>query len=153
MPGYAGGTKENPTYEEVSAGVTGHAEVIKIEYDQSQIAYETLLTVFFATHDPTTKNSQGNDIGEQYRSVILYSTDEQKKSAENFIKEISLVTGLPSEKVKTVVTELNPLDRFYPAEDYHKNYYAKNKNMPYCELVINPKLKKVLEKFAGLLKQ
>ena len=153
MPGYAGGTKENPTYEEVSAGVTGHAEVIKIEYDPSQIAYETLLTVFFATHDPTTKNSQGNDIGEQYRSVILYSTDEQKKSAENFIKEISLVTGLPSEKVKPVVTELKPLGRFYPAEDYHKNYYAKNKNMPYCELVINPKLKKVLEKFAGLLKQ
>jgi len=160
LPGYSGGPPpaggENPTYEEVSAGVTGHAEVIKIEYDPAQISYETLLTVFFATHDPTTLNKQGNDLGEQYRSIILYSTEKQKTEAQNFIKKLEnqhLGVQHPSEADRPIITEIKPLDKFYPAEDYHKNYYAKNKNMPYCELVINPKLKKVQQKFAEMMKK
>jgi peptide-methionine (S)-S-oxide reductase len=146
-PGYAGGQKENPTYEEVSSGKTGHAEVTKIEYDPRIVSLNTLLTVFFATHDPTTIDRQGNDVGEQYRSIILYSTDEQKKISENFIKELqdSSIEGNP------IVTEVKMLEKFYPAEDYHKNYYENHKNQSYCQVIINPKLKKVQEKFADLL--
>jgi len=146
--GYAGGKKENPNYEEVSYGFTGHAEVIKIEYEPDVISLNDLLIVFFATHDPTSKNKQGNDIGEQYRSIILYSTEGQKTEAEKFIKELDN----SSEKGKPIVTEVKKLERFYPAEDYHKNYYEDNKNKPYCQVVINPKLKKVQEKFSSLLK-
>lgn len=147
IPGYAGGHKENPAYEEVSAGVTGHAEVIKIEFDTSQVTYESLLTVFFATHDPTTKDRQGNDVGPQYRSIILYSSEEQRLSAEKMILDINTSTaaGAP------IVTEVKRLEKFYEAEDYHKNYYAKNSSMPYCELVINPKLDKVRKSFSALL--
>lgn len=147
-PGYSGGYKENPTYEEVSGGETGHAEVIKIEYDEKKISFHDLLTVFFATHDPTTTNKQGDDVGEQYRSIILFTTDEQKKEAEEFIKEInkSHPEGNP------VVTELKPLDKFYEAENYHKNYYERNKNASYCQVVINPKLEKVQKQFTKLLK-
>ncbi len=148
-PGYAGGTKENPTYEEVCNGSTGHAEVIKIEYDADVIPLETILTVFFATHDPTTMNRQGNDIGPQYRSIILYSTEQQKITAEKFIKDLNA----SSNQGKPIVTEIGSLDKFYPAEDYHKNYYENNKNQAYCQVIINPKLKKVQEKFAELLKQ
>ena len=147
-PGYAGGAKENPTYEEVCAGKTGHAEVIKIEYDEEKITFRDLLTVFFATHDPTTPDRQGNDIGSQYRSIILYATEKQKNEAENFIKELNE----SSQEGRKIVTELKPLEKFYEAEDYHKNYYAKNKNAPYCQVVINPKLENVQEKFASLLK-
>jgi len=147
-PGYAGGKTENPTYGEVSSEMTGHAEVIKIDYDPNLISLNDLLTVFFATHDPTTLNKQGNDIGEQYRSIILYTTQKQKKLSEKFIEEINK----SNEKGNPVVTEIKPFDKFYIAEEYHKNYYENNKNQMYCQVVINPKLIKVQEKFANLLK-
>lgn len=148
MSGYAGGTMERPTYEAVSSGKTGHAEVIRIEYDPVQIAYKTLLTVFFATHDPTTLNRQGADVGTQYRSIILYTSAAQKKAAEKFIAELNA----SSAQGKSIVTEVKPLERFYEAEAYHRDYYAKNPDQPYCQVVIDPKLKKVREEFAKLLK-
>jgi len=148
-PGYAGGNNPNPTYEQICNGDTGHAEVIKIEYDIKIISLESILTVFFATHDPITKNRQGNDVGEQYRSIILYTNENQKKIAEKFIEELNSST----EKGNPIVTEIKLLNEFYSAEDYHKNYYENNKNQSYCQVVINPKLKKVQEKFAELLKQ
>lgn len=146
-PGYAGGTKENPTYEEVSNGATGHAEVIRIEYNPAQVVYRDLLTVFFGSHDPTTVNRQGNGVGTQYRSVIFYTTPEQKAEAEAFIKEMndSNQAGAP------VVTEVLPLTKFYEAENYHKDYFAKNPENAYCQIVINPKLEKVQKQFADLL--
>jgi peptide-methionine (S)-S-oxide reductase len=144
MPGYSGGAKENPTYEDVCSGMTGHAEVTKITYNPKLITYNDLLTVFFATHDPTTLNRQGNDVGTQYRSVIFYTGEAQKREAEEFIKELK-DSGLG------VVTEVKPLEKFYEAEDYHRDYYARNSSAPYCQVIINPKLKKVQEKFAELL--
>ncbi len=146
MPGYSGGEKPNPTYEEVSAGNTGHAEVTKVEFDPSEISYRDLMTVFFAAHDPTTLNRQGNDIGTQYRSVIFYTTEDQKQEAEKYIEELKL-GGL------TIVTEVQPLGKFYEAEDYHKKYYESHKNQPYCELVIDPKLEKIQKQFSQLLKE
>lgn len=148
-PGYAGGTIPNPTYEQVSNGTTGHAEVIEIVFDPQQIRYEDLLTVFFASHDPSSLNKQGNDVGTQYRSVIFYTTPEQKNTAEKFIANLNA----SSAEGKSIVTELSPLDVVYPAESYHENYYANHKDAPYCELVINPKLEKVSQKFAELLKE
>jgi methionine-S-sulfoxide reductase len=146
-PGYSGGTKENPTYQDVSTGKTGHAEVIKIEYDQDALPLETILTVFFATHDPTTLNRQGNDVGEQYRSIILYNNQKQKEISEKFIADLnnSSKFGNP------IVTEVKPFEKFYIAEDYHKNYYENHKDQSYCEIVINPKLEKVKQQFADLL--
>ncbi|MBI3589098.1 MAG: peptide-methionine (S)-S-oxide reductase MsrA [Candidatus Liptonbacteria bacterium] len=152
LPGYAGGLPADgklSTYEEVCSGRTGHAEVIKIEFDPELIKYETLLTVFFATHDPSTPNRQGNDVGEQYRSTILYSTEEQREEAEKFIEELEK----SSKEGGEIVTEVKPLKEFYEAEDYHKNYYKRNSSAPYCQVVINPKLQKVQEKFAELLKK
>ncbi len=146
-PGYAGGTTPYPTYEQVCSGKTGHAEVIRIEYDPSAIEYRDLLTIFFATHDPTTPNRQGADVGTQYRSVIFYTGAQQKWEAEKFIEELNA----SSSDGKPIVTAVEPLQNFYEAEDYHKNYYAKNRGNPYCEVVINPKLQKVQEKFASLL--
>lgn len=146
-PGYAGGTTENPTYEEVSSGRTGHAEVISIEYDPAQVSYRDLLTVFFGSHDPTTLNRQGADVGTQYRSIILTTNGEQKEEAEAFIKELND----SSKEGEPIVTEVAPLTKFYPAEDYHRDYYANNPNQGYCQLVINPKLEKVKAKFAELL--
>ena len=148
-PGYAGGTVPNPSYEDVCGGKTGYAEVIRIEYDTSIINFETLLTVFFATHDPTTLNRQGNDVGKQYRSVILYTTEKQKEIAEKFITNLNK----PHQEGEPIVTEVKPLDKFFEAEDYHKDYYAKNPKQAYCQVVINPKLQKVQEKFAELLKE
>ncbi len=147
-PGYAGGNIPNPIYEQVCGGSTGHAEVIKIEYDSRLIPLETLLTVFFASHDPTTKDRQGNDIGTQYRSIILCDTEDQKKISEKFIEELNN----SSEKGAPIITEVKMLEEFYPAEDYHKNYYENNKNQSYCQVIINPKLKKVQKEFANLLK-
>lgn len=147
-PGYTGGTTQNPSYEEVSAGVTGHAEVIRIEYDPALIAYRDLLTVFFASHDPTTLNRQGNDVGTQYRSVIFYTTEDQKDIAQKQIEKIDA----SSPEGGKVVTEIHPLEDFYPAEEYHKNYYVQNSDKPYCQLIINPKLEKIQEEFANLLK-
>ncbi len=146
-PGYSGGTTLNPTYEEVSSGTTGHAECTRVEFNPDEVRYEDLLTVFFGSHDPTTLNRQGADIGTQYRSVIFYTSEEQKTIAENFIKEINS----SNEMGKPVVTEVLPLGEFYIAENYHKDYYDRNKDAPYCELVINPKLEKVVEKFGNLL--
>ena len=147
VPGYAGGTTENPTYEQVCGGTTGHAEVIGIEYDAQKISFRDLLTVFFGSHDPTTKNRQGSDAGTQYRSVIFYTAPEQKNEAEAFIKEIN--DSHPSGTV--VVTEVLPLAAFYEAENEHRDYFARNQGNPYCEIVINPKLEKVKQKFAELL--
>lgn len=148
MPGYAGGTVPNPTYEQVCDGSTGHAEVVKIDYDAEVIALEDILTVFFASHDPTQVNRQGNDVGTQYRSAIYYATDEQKQAVEKFITDINA----SSDQGNPVATEVKPMTDFYPAENYHQNYYKNNPNQGYCMVVINPKLKKVQEKFANLLK-
>ena len=146
--GYAGGTTANPTYDQVSSERTGHAEVIKIEYDPVQVKFRNLLTVFFAMHDPTMLNRQGADVGTQYRSIILYTTEKQKREAETYIEEINVSNqaGAP------VVTEVKPLDVFYPAEDYHDQYARKNPNQPYVQAVVNPKLEKVHKKFRELLK-
>jgi len=149
MPGYAGGNTPNPTYKSVSGGQTGHAEVIQIEYDPTQVSLDDLLTVFFATHDPTTPDRQGPDVGTQYRSVILYTTESQKEASENKTKEIN--NSNPDGK--PVVTEVKPLDKFYPAEEYHRDFYAKNPSQAYCQVVINPKLEKVKKDFANLLKE
>ena len=146
MPGYAGGSILNPTYEDVSQESTGHAEVIKIVFDPSVIKYADLLTVFFATHDPTTVNRQGADSGTQYRSIILYTTEAQEKEAKKFIAELNA-----HPEVDPIVTLVEPLQTFYEAEEYHWDYYRKNQNAPYCDMVINPKLKKLKQRFAQLL--
>jgi peptide-methionine (S)-S-oxide reductase len=149
MPGYSGGYVENPTYEQVSEGNTGHAESIKIEFDPEQIAYETLLNVFFATHDPTQKNQQGHDIGPQYQSTVFYTNEVQKKIVENFISQLNgdNTYGRP------VQTELKQFQKFYEAESYHRNYYNNNESAGYCQVVINPKLQKLRDKFSNLLKE
>jgi len=147
VPGYAGGTVAHPTYEQVSTGTTGHAECVKIEYDPSVVRYHDLLLVFFGSHDPTTLNRQGPDVGTQYRSVIFTTTPEQKAEAEKFIADInaSAAGGAPT------VTELEPLTDFYEAENYHHDYFAKHPGNPYCEVIINPKLEKVQKEYANLL--
>ena len=134
----------------VGSGYAGQpkAEVVKIEYDPALVRYEDLLTVFFGSHDPTTLNRQGNDVGTQYRSVIFYTTPEQQVTSKKFIAEINGSNSLG----KPVVTEIAPLDKFYPAENYHQDYYATHPGNSYCEVVINPKLEKVQGKFANLLK-
>jgi len=147
-PGYSGGHTENPTYEEVCTGTTGHAEVCLVKYDPSKISFREILEVFFDMHDPTSLNRQGDDIGTQYRSIILYTTEEQRQIAQNMIDEIN--RQLP--EGKKVVTELQPLKKFYPAEDYHVNYFERNPHVPYCRIVISPKVKKVREKHAGKFK-
>ena len=146
--GYAGGSMENPTYEQVASGETGHAEVVKIEYNPQIISFDKILTVFFATHDPTTLNRQGRDVGEQYRSIILYTTAEQKRKIKKFIARLnnSSKTG------KSIVTEVMALDNFYKAEKEHRDYYKNHPEQAYCQVVINPKLKKVQKEFAELLK-
>ncbi len=148
MPGYAGGTTDHPTYEAVCSGATGHAEVIQITFDPAQISFRDLLEVFFALHDPTTPNRQGHDVGEQYRSIILYADDEQQRVAQTVIQELtgSNVFDRP------IVTQVVPLTNFYEAENYHQNYYANNSDKPYCEVVISPKLAKLREKFSARLK-
>ena len=146
VPGYTGGETKNPTYETVSAGMTGHGEVVKVEYDPEKISYHDLLTVFFATHDPTTLNRQGADVGTQYRSSIFFTTEEQKREAEECIR------GLQTSGTD-VVTEIKPFEIFYEAEKYHKEYYAKNSANAYCQLVINPKLHILKKRFQALLKQ
>lgn len=145
--GYAGGSVAKPSYERVSMGNTGHAEVIRVTYDPAVISYEDLLTVFFGSHDPTTPNRQGADVGEQYRSVILYETAEEKQIAEKVSKEIqeSLKDG------SRVVTQILPLKEFFMAEGYHQNYYKTNTSAPYCQLVIEPKIEKVRKRFSALL--
>ncbi len=148
VPGYTGGHLDNPNYDQVSTGVTGHAEAIKIEFDPSIISFKDILIVFFNTHDPTTLNRQGNDIGTQYRSAIFYMDDSQQKIAEDMLKEFSDAKAYD----KPVVTELVPFAKFYEAEDYHHDYYENNKEAPYCQLVIAPKIEKLQKRFAELLK-
>lgn len=146
--GYIGGKTENPTYKEVCSGYTGHAEAIKIEFNPDEVAYEDLLEIFFATHDPTTLNRQGADVGTQYRSEIFYTSEEQKAAAENFIK---LLTDQDIYG-KKIVTKVSKSSVFYPAEDYHQNYYAQNPNQPYCSAVITPKLDKLKKNYKSKLK-
>jgi peptide-methionine (S)-S-oxide reductase len=137
--GYAGGTKKNPTYKEVCTGKTGHAEVVQIEYDPKKISYEEILDIFWKAHDPTTMNRQGADMGSQYRSIILYHNEGQKEIAEKSKKNLQ-ESGYYS---GPIVTEIRPLSVFYPAEEYHQDYYAKNPNAGYCAIVIRPKLRKL----------
>ena len=146
--GYIGGKTENPTYKEICSGNTGHAEAIKIEFDPDEVGYEDLLEIFFATHDPTTLNRQGADVGTQYRSEIFYTTEAQKSSAENFIK---LLTD-QNIYDKKIVTKVSKASVFYPAEDYHQDYYAQNPNQPYCSAVITPKLDKLKKNYKSKLK-
>jgi peptide-methionine (S)-S-oxide reductase len=148
VSGYAGGETNNPTYEQVCSGRTGHAEVTKIEFDPAQISFRDLLTVFFATHDPTTLNRQGNDVGSQYRSAIFYVDEEQKRQAEAFIKELEDAKAF----MNPIVTTLEPLNEFYPAENYHQKYYANNPYQPYCQYMIPPKLNKLHKQYKELLK-
>ena len=147
--GYAGGHTENPSYEQVSMGNTGHAEAIKVEFDPMQVKYTDLLNVFFATHDPTTLNRQGNDVGEQYRSAIFYTTNAQRNEAQAFIKQLTADETYDA----PIVTEATALNKFWPAESYHQRYYEQNQNKAYCQFVINPKLAKLRAKFAPLLKK
>ncbi len=148
VPGYSGGTVPHPTYLQVCTGNTGHAEVSYVEYDPNQISFKDLLTVFFGSHDSTTVNKQGNDVGTHYRSVIFYSTEKQKSEAEEFIARINASNPNGLE----VVTELVPLGEFYEAENYHHDYFEKNPTQAYCQVIINPKLEKVQKEFAQLLK-
>ena len=147
--GFSGGLVKNPTYREVTTGKTGHAEVIQIKFDASKITFQELLDVFFSTHDPTTLNKQGYDVGSQYRSAIFYHNDSQKLQAQKIIK------GLDEAKVfdAKIVTEVTKFDTFYKAEDYHQNYYNNNKTQGYCVAVINPKLEKFLKKYKSKLKK
>ncbi len=147
LPGYAGGNTKNPNYYAVSGGNTGHAEVIQVVYQPEIVSFETLLSVFFAFHDPTTLNRQGNDIGSQYRSAIFYTTEHQKQEAEKFIEK------LEEEKTFTnkIVTEIQPLNTFFEAESYHKDYYNNNSDQPYCQVMIDPKIAKLRTSFSHLL--
>jgi peptide-methionine (S)-S-oxide reductase len=138
--GYAGGTKANPTYKEVCAGNTGHAEVIQITYDPKAVSYEKLIETFWEAHDPTTLNRQGADNGTQYRSIILYSSEAQRGAAETSKAQAQKRFRQP------IVTEIVPLQKFYPAEDYHQDYYRANPNQPYCRVVIRPKVEKFEKK-------
>jgi peptide-methionine (S)-S-oxide reductase len=145
--GYMGGA-DRPTYQRVCAGDTGHVEVVRVTFDPAQIGFRDLLDVFFAMHDPTTENRQGNDVGEQYRSVIFYVDEEQRKIAEETIAELTAEKAFP----EPIVTAVEPASTFYAAEDYHQNYYNENSRQPYCMFVISPKIAKLEKKFAERLK-
>ena len=149
VSGYAGGTIENPTYEEVCNGTTGHAEVTQITYDPDVITFDELLEVFWKTHDPTTLNRQGNDVGTQYRSVIFFHDDEQKQLAEKYKEELDKSGAWD----KPIVTEISPLTNYFEAEDYHQDYYKNNPNQGYCTFVIAPKVEKFEEVFKDKLKK
>lgn len=145
-PGYAGGHTENPTYDTVCSGTTGHAEVIQIKFDPKTISYRQILQIFFYVHDPTTLNRQCNDVGPQYRSIILYHDKEQQSVAEKVIRDFA-----PKLWNKPVVTEIVPLEKFWPAEKYHQNYFQNNPSQAYCQVIINPKLEKFKKEFKSLL--
>ena len=147
--GYMGGEKKDPTYKEVCTGTTGHAEVCRIVYDPRLLTFKDLLEVFWQTHDPTTLNRQGNDAGTQYRSAIFYYSEDQKKEAEFYTSELDK-SGAFSDPI---VTTLEPVDTFYPAEEYHQNYFNQNGDQPYCSFVIKPKVEKFKKAFSSRLKQ
>lgn len=148
LPGYAGGSVADPTYQQVCSGKTGHAEVAQIVYDPAQVTFRDLLHIFFVTHDPTTLNRQGADVGEQYRSVILPHDDEQRRIAEEVIREVTS-QGIYDHPL---VTTIEPLTAFYPAEDYHRQYFLNHPDAPYCAMVIAPKVAKFRKKYADQLK-
>ena len=148
VSGYAGGRTENPSYEEVCSGTTGHAEVVQITYDPNQTNTDELFKVFFTVHDPTTLNRQGADVGTQYRSVIFYTNEQEKKEAQNVIAALETAQVYNS----PVVTTIEPLTQFYKAEEYHQDYYNNNKNQPYCKMVIQPKIEKFEKLFKKRLK-
>jgi peptide-methionine (S)-S-oxide reductase len=149
IPGYTGGQAANPSYHDVCSGTTGHAEAVQITFDPSVISHRELLEVFFSIHDPTTLNYQGNDVGTQYRSAIFYHSLEQKLEAERIIGELT-ASGVWT---RPIVTEVKPLTEFYPAEDYHHQYYRRNPEQGYCQVVVAPKLDKFRNKFAARLKE
>jgi peptide-methionine (S)-S-oxide reductase len=148
VSGYSGGTTVNPTYQQVCTGTTGHAEVVQIQFDPGVISYKDLLEIFFSIHNPTTLNRQGEDVGEQYRSAIFYHSPEQKQTAEQVIREFSEEKIWPD----PIVTEVTPFSVFYPAEDYHQEYFAHNPDQGYCQMVVAPKVAKFRKKFASRLK-
>ncbi len=148
VSGYAGGSVPDPTYEQVCTGTTGHAEVVQITFDPEMISYRELLEIFFSVHDPTTLNRQGADVGTQYRSAIFYHSDEQQEIAEAMISELDASDRWDH----PIVTEVEPLDVFYPAEDYHQGYYENHSERGYCQMVIAPKLAKFQKKFVARLK-
>lgn len=147
--GYSGGRTKNPSYEQVCSGATGHAEVIQLTYDPMLVSYEELLEVFWKTHDPTTLNRQGADVGTQYRSVIFYHNDEQRKLAEHYKQELDAAGAFAD----PIVTEITAFDCFYPAEDYHQNFYRDNPRQPYCVAIVRPKVEKFRKVFHDKLKQ
>jgi methionine-S-sulfoxide reductase len=147
--GYSGGHVKNPTYKEVCTGTTGHAEVVQIEYDPQKISFDELLEVFWQTHDPTTLNRQGNDVGPQYRSAIFYHNEEQKEKAEKYKAELDKSGAFNN----PIVTEITAFSNFYPAENYHQDYYNQNGSQPYCNFVIRPKLEKFKKVFKDKLKR
>ena len=149
ISGYAGGKNANPTYEDVSTGKSGYAEVVKITYDKNVTNLDEIFKVFFTVHDPTTLNRQGADVGTQYRSAIFYKNEAQKKSAQTIINAMKKAKIYDS----PIVTTVEPLNKFYKAEDYHQNYYANNKNQPYCQMVIQPKMEKFEKLFKSRLKK
>ncbi len=146
VSGYAGGHVANPTYKQVCSGTTGHAEVVQVTFDPSDISYQELLEIFFTMHDPTTPNRQGGDVGPQYRSIILFHDEEQRSAAEDVVLQVGDVWDDP------IVTEIAPLETFYPAEDYHQEYYRNNSLQPYCQTVIAPKVSKLRRKYAERIK-
>lgn len=148
LPGYIGGTVKNPAYREVSSGTTGHAEAIQITFNPKLISYGELLEIFFATHDPTTLNRQGNDVGTQYRSEVFYYNEEQKKLTEDYIGLMTLEKTFKN----PIVTKVSPASIFYEAEDYHQNYYNLNKTQSYCTYVITPKIEKLKKNYTEKLK-
>lgn len=147
IPGYAGGHDEHPSYEAVCGGETGHAEVVRLRFDPMALDYADLLAAFFAIHDPTTLNRQGNDVGSQYRSVILYGSERQKMIAETVMQSMNASGDWPN----PLVTELRPAGDFYPAESYHRDYFRLHADQPYCRVVVAPKVNKLREKFFGRL--
>jgi len=149
VSGYTGGKVKNPTYREVCTGLTGHAEVVQVKFDPNVISYEEILEVFWNTHDPTTLNKQGADEGTQYRSAVFYHNDEQKKIAEEYKIQLDK-SGVYKNRI---VTEITPFSVFYPAENYHQNYYALNPNQGYCQYVIRPKVEKFNKQYASKLKK
>ncbi|HEV3385190.1 MAG TPA: peptide-methionine (S)-S-oxide reductase MsrA [Gemmata sp.] len=148
MSGYSGGSVENPTYQEICTGMTGHAEVIQVTFDPKVVSYQELLEVFWRTHDPTTLNRQGNDVGTQYRSVIFYHSDRQRQLAERYREKIDAAHVFS----KPLVTEIAPFTTFYAAEDYHQNYYTNHTQQPYCRSIIGPKIDKLRKVFQEKLK-
>ncbi len=148
VSGYMGGAKPNPTYKEVCTGQSGHVEVVQVTFDPAVISYRDILGIFFAVHDPTTLNRQGNDTGTQYRSVIFYHSPEQKATAEQMIQELTAEKAFPA----PIVTAVEPAPAFYPAEDYHQQYFENNSSQPYCAFVVAPKVDKFRRKFAQRLK-